>query len=1106
MENKFKRGMYVRVSVDYEDDKDPRMFAIGQVIKTDIYGNIEVVFNKEFRSKEEEIIYEYIPNERTYPQSKVKRCKILKNIVGIFGIFEKFILKKYKDQDSEGYYRYYVESDGEIKVISEKDMIVDFTRGEISPLNQMKNYEFHSPFWYGQRLLPAEILNTLNNLDKNFKTLISSRAYLLQHQIDTIVKALKEDKIRLMFADEVGLGKTIEALVVLKGKSPSNAVILVPDALINQWKTEIYVKLWMESYVYEGGDFPKKGITLIPLEELEEIDIEKVIARYDFCIIDEVHRCLSDDKLFKRLHKLSSSIEEVILLSATPIQDSKEDYLKLLRLLKAKVYDSMNEEDFMNRYNKSIAIRKRVYRIINDLDDLDQDVCEEIKEDLEDINEELKDKGLELIIKSIDIESEDYGEESIREALAYISENYQFEKNIIRHRREEMQSSLPKRVFKTIQYEMKGGDESFYELNVYERLFEYCQYLISSNEGNHEITTYIIKLINSMFSSPWALESIVNVRMDQIKNHSMENKKNSYLNLRKYLKKLPILDLEEDYINLIQNELEKWKKYTRNEIDNITTIVNEASDIKGRFALIADYIDQELYDKKIVIFTSYIETLLNLKDILINLFGENSVVTFSEIDDRDEKEENVRRFQNDQECKIMICDETGGEGRNFQMADSLIHFDLPFIPTILEQRIGRLDRIGRNPNKEIENIIIFSEDTLENDLFKLWNDGLKIFSESLSGLEITLDKINQYIKEAIFNDLKFGLSDILEEIKDNLKKIRNVVKEERYYDMSRQLDNKTKKRYESIINKFDSEGGELLATAMIKWCRAVGFSPSVIGSKEEKILYFSEESISYKAMSNTMFDIPNTIEALKRKDSPGIKGTFDRSIAVNKENLSFFSPGEEIFDSIMKNVEEGYRGRCCAIQAYNSELSWEGFIFTFNTEFENKYLIEENMPLNYEVFAKGHMPLNQIKIFVPFNEEDDLNKDKKDYLLSFIENNYNNKNNFIHLGKRSNPQLKEFKKIYYKGRWNDIIKTANEKAKKEVIKNYTYSISKKEIIKDFKMILAGIKASTKYLNKNEVNYDEIKKALELVCKGIFNPSIYLDSIIYIDLKEGYKND
>ena len=212
----------------------------------------------------------------------------------------------------------------------------------------------------------------------------------------------------------------------------------------------------------------------------------------------------------------------------------------------------------------------------------------------------------------------------------------------------------------------------------------------------------------------------------------------------------------------------------------------------------------------------------------------------------------------------MICDESGGEGRNFQLADSIIHFDIPFSPTILEQRIGRLDRIGREKSKDVENIVIVTEDTLETDLFNLWNDGLNIFTESLSGLEIALDNINKCIIDAMITDLKFGLNDILEEIKRNLKDIRAVVKEERYYDMSRQLDSKTKERYESIINKFDSEGGEILASAMIKWCRAVGFSPSLVEDEEGKILNFSEDSISYKAMSNTMFDIPNTVEALKR--------------------------------------------------------------------------------------------------------------------------------------------------------------------------------------------------------------------------------------------------
>ena len=223
---------------------------------------------------------------------------------------------------------------------------------------------------------------------------------------------------------------------------------------------------------------------------------------------------------------------------------------------------------------------------------------------------------------------------------------------------------------------------------------------------------------------------------------------------------MPEIKLEEKYILQIYEQLKRWKNATQIEIDNIVDRINDASDLKGRFGLIADYIDQELYDKKIVIFTAYPETLTKLKSILKNLFGSQAVVTFSVIDDRGKKEENVEKFQNDNECKIMICDESGGEGRNFQLADSIIHFDIPFSPTILEQRIGRLDRIGREKSKDVENIVIVTEDTLETDLFNLWNDGLNIFTESLSGLEIARDNINKYIIGAMITYLKFGVNDI----------------------------------------------------------------------------------------------------------------------------------------------------------------------------------------------------------------------------------------------------------------------------------------------------------------------------------------------------------
>lgn len=1101
MGSKFKEGMYVRVSVDYENDIEPRMFAIGQIDYIDEFGNIDVIFNKDFRKQEEKIIYNYIPDSKLYPESKVQRCKLLKNTKGLYGFFDKFTIIKFKIEDKNGYYIYYVETSKGIECISESEMIVDFSRGEITPDIQMKQYEFQSPFWYGQRLLPSEILNMLNNLDENFKTLISSRAYLFQHQIDTIVRALKEDKIRLMFADEVGLGKTIEALVVLKGKRLKKALIIVPNSLINQWKNEINVKLWMKSTIYEGGVLPNKGIVLISFEKLNYINLDILINQYDFCIIDEVHKCLLNEELFNNLHKICKGISEVILLSATPIQDRKQEYLKLLKLLKPRIYDNMSETEFIIRYNKSQKIRKTVYGIIRDLEDLDEDLSEEIQEDLEDISSELEDKCLLEIVDEIEPDSETYGEEKIREALAYISENYQFEKSIIRHRRKEIENEMPKRTLKSITYEMKGGDENFYEYNTYEKVLEYANELLSKFSSKDIVGKFVTKLLNSMFSSPWALKSLLEKRNNFINGLKERTKNYADEELLLIIEKIPIINLEKEFIKRIMMYLEKWMNISKLEINNILTLIEDPDNLKGRFSLIADYIDQELYDKKVVIFTSYSETLEKLNLILNNLYDKDTIATFSYLNSKQELEENVFKFQNNEKCRIMICDESGGEGRNFQIADSIIHFDIPFSPVILEQRIGRLDRIGRDKNKYVENIVIITEDTLETDLFNLWNEGLNVFTESLSGLEIALDSINNYIISAMINDLKFGLYEILDEIKENLNQIREAVEEERYYDMSRQLDSKTKERYENVINKFDNKGGSILANTMFKWCRAIGFSPTVLETNKGKIICFDENSVNYKSMSNVMFDIPNTIEILKRKKGKKIKGTFDRGMAVSQEELVFFAPGEEIFDSIMKNVQEGYRGRCSAVTTHTSKIQWEGFVIIWNVEFNVEPLIENNLGLNYKVFSNGYMPLNQIISLIPIYEENILNGDEEEYILNYIKENYNSKYKFIHLGKRKTGKLENFKIKYKKDKWNEIVDNVVEKSRKDVLEKYNYLIQRKELDKDFKMILAGARASSRYLNNKEVNCDKFEVGLKKVKEGIINPDLFIDSILYINFEK-----
>lgn len=121
----------------------------------------------------------------------------------------------------------------------------------------------------------------------------------------------------------------------------------------------------------------------------------------------------------------------------------------------------------------------------------------------------------------------------------------------------------------------------------------------------------------------------------------------------------------------------------------------------GRILSIVDFIDQEIYEEKVVVFTNYAETFEKYGQVLKAYFGEEKIALFNKNMNEEELELSIYRFQNDDECKILLCDETGGEGRNLQGADFVIHIDLPWDANAIEQRIGRLDRLGRPADKDV---------------------------------------------------------------------------------------------------------------------------------------------------------------------------------------------------------------------------------------------------------------------------------------------------------------------------------------------------------------------------------------------------------------------
>ena len=215
--------------------------------------------------------------------------------------------------------------------------------------------------------------------------------------------------------------------------------------LKEQWKTELFFKFNVE----QGVD---KNHNYVAVKSIDELDPSDLISKWDFVIIDEVHRYLGDDTKYSIVHTISKNTKNILLLSATPVQQRREEYLDLLRLLLPSKYDSYSNEQFGELIEKQGSIIQKTVLILDDLSEYEeeiekqkskeedphdsedcQDAYEEINDSLSEICEVLDDKKLNLLFDRIDFDSNDLGVYAIKVVLSYICSNYQIESNIIRN-------------------------------------------------------------------------------------------------------------------------------------------------------------------------------------------------------------------------------------------------------------------------------------------------------------------------------------------------------------------------------------------------------------------------------------------------------------------------------------------------------------------------------------------------------------------------------------------------------------------------------------------------------------------------------------------------
>ena len=575
-----------------------------------------------------------------------------------------------------------------------------------------------------------------NETAGGFLSALSSGIIPLPHQIHVLNRVMATNNIRYILADEVGLGKTIEAGMIIKELKSRGLVqrvlVVCPTGLVTQWASEMQEKFHEKFQVILPSDYDTiRRLTdaddvygqydqvISPMDSIKPIEkhvgwseerVEKyneerifsiINSGWDLIIIDEAHRVAGSSgevARYKLGYLLSQASPYLLLLSATPHNGKTEPFLRLVRLL--------DKEAFPN--TKSIV----------------------------------KEQVAPYLIRT-----------EKREAIDN-NGNLLF-KNRVTHL-----------------IEMTWDERHSFQRELYELVSHYVSKTYDKARRNRKKNMCLIFLLIIMqrmvTSSTAALRQSLERRLDVLKSQNTRIGSLTESDLAD-------LDIEDN----VSDALEAMALNMSEEIEELEHIISVAKqaefqhpDVKvERLVDIIDEILSEDREQKIIIFTEFVGTQKYLKDLLDR--REFSVSVLNGSMSIDERNEALKEFKT--KTNIFISTDAGGEGLNLQFSNIIINYDLPWNPMKIEQRCGRADRIGQQRDVHIYNFIV--GDTVENRVREVLEEKLSVIFKEL-GVDKYSDVLDSEVAELDFTEVYMSSIGHPASVEKNIYPVESEVKQQ----------------------------------------------------------------------------------------------------------------------------------------------------------------------------------------------------------------------------------------------------------------------------------------------------------------------------------------
>ncbi len=716
-------------------------------------------------------------------------------------------------------------------------------------------------------------------------SLSNSRTRILAHQVESTHRIVNSLRQRFLIADEVGLGKTIEAGLVIKEMvyrhSYSRILIVCPASLMFQWQNEMESKfnerfIIMDRRVLsraakstggKGNPWNVHSKVICSLDFIKNKNFIEDVGRcsWDAVIFDEAHRLRRDVNTSTLAYTMAETIavktRSLLLLSATPFRGKLEELFFLIALIDRNILGPF--QSFYNEY------------------------CLE---------------GADL--------------SGLKRKLDQV---------VIRRTKNEV-GGFTKRFARTIRFDLYPDERALYDETTRYVAEEFNRALQSENRAVGFIMTVFQKLLDS---SSYALFIALKKRSERLKG-LLERATSAMEQYVTFTDSAfdgdEISDIDE-FPGEESLTVKKTVDELKAEIATLQRLVFLASKIelnkKGEklTGLIRDL--KRKGHKKFLIFTQFRTT----QDYLNEILSGFSVVLFNGSMNRDQKEEAILKFR--ESAEILIATEAGGEGRNMQFCDVLINYDLPWSPLKIEQRIGRIHRFGQPNDVHIYNFS--TRGTVAERVLEVLTDKLRVFEESIGTPDIMLGQIEDEVNlNTLFMELAAGRKkkkDIDEELTGRIENARQSFEKlteltvagkmdfnyDEYYRVTLKERSFTNRRIEKFINIFMAEDTPM------------------------------KRLISPKSGKSGLYRVERCGEETSSK-----LGTFDSERALEDESLEFLAFGHDIVDGIIDYCcGESFGGETGSV-FIRSGSSFSGMVFSFLVKFSSLSVTHEYFPIIIE--------------------------------------------------------------------------------------------------------------------------------------------------------------